>query len=349
MDMDVMENLFDESEDDDKEDYVNFDLQHGKEIGKKADARGSSSRNVLPSDTSEALPSTSGGHVTNKERVRVKVEEALAKVSKDAVDVLDGPLKSLVKTLRKLAYEFNSSMAEQQAGRAERFSQMQVRNESAIGDGAVYLGNVMAFAFRMVPSSGNEYLDIAYGLIVKISKAEEVKGGRIKQRAQTSISWEDEDATYLCRWYDAVIGSDGHAQRICGKKAFTMPINCPSGFNWEVKARDGMVLCPATLEWNEDNNVFLLDVDHEKQATKLALAAVTKDDGSREFEFVGSTQASQRLCKDDIAKGFGDDDDVDVVDDDGLHGAVSSKQPASVKRASRVKRIVDAKIKLRVK
>ncbi|GAX86226.1 hypothetical protein CEUSTIGMA_g13639.t1 [Chlamydomonas eustigma] len=254
--MDVMENLFDESEDDDKEDYVNFDLQHGKEIGKKADARGSSSRNVLPSDTSEALPSTSGGHITNKERVRVKVEEALAK---------------------------------------------------------------------MVPSSGNEYLDIAYGLIVKISKAEEVKGGRIKQRAQTSISWEDEDATYLCRW-----------------KAFTMPINCPSGFNWEVTARDGIVLCPATLEWNEDNNVFLLDVDHEKQATKLALASVTMDDGSREFEFVGSTQqASQRLCKDDIAKGFGDDD--------GLHGAVSSKQPAIVKRASRVKRIVDAKIKLWVK
>jgi hypothetical protein len=40
-------------------------------------------------------------------------------------------------------------MADQQAGRAEQFSQMQVRNDSAVGDRAVGVGDVMTFAFRV--------------------------------------------------------------------------------------------------------------------------------------------------------------------------------------------------------
>jgi hypothetical protein len=48
--------------------------------------------------------------------------------------------------------------------------------------------------------------DISYGLIVKTSKAVPVKGGRRKEKSQTSIAWDDEHATYLCRWFEPVLG-----------------------------------------------------------------------------------------------------------------------------------------------
>jgi hypothetical protein len=98
------------------------------------------------------------------------------------------------------------------------------------------VGDVMAFAFRMVRGK-TEYLDVSYGLIVKISKAVPVKGGR---KIQTSIAWDDEHATYLCRWFRwfvPVLGESGKACEIGGKKAFVMPIHCAYGSNWEVHAK----------------------------------------------------------------------------------------------------------------
>ncbi|GAX81807.1 hypothetical protein CEUSTIGMA_g9235.t1, partial [Chlamydomonas eustigma] len=140
----------------------------------------------------------------------------------------------------------------------------------------------------MVRDDKTEYLDISYGLIVKISKSVPVKGGRRKEKSQTSISWDDQDATYLCRWYEAATTESGCPRKVSSRKAFVMPIHCPYGFNWEVHATDNMVLCPVEMEWNEEEKVFLLNVDSEKQATHLALESVTRDDGSREYDFVGN-------------------------------------------------------------
>jgi hypothetical protein len=162
--------------------------------------------------------------------------------------------------------------------------------------------------------------DISYGLIVKFSKAVPVKGGRRKEKSQTIIAWDDEHATFLCRWFEPVLGESGHAREIGGKKAFVMPIHCAYGFNWEVHAKDGMVLCPVEMVWTEEEKSYLLNADHEKQANELALESVTRHDGSREHQFVGS--APPQPCSDnEVETGMTDDDD-----DDEIRGRESIKQ-----------------------
>ncbi|GAX86650.1 hypothetical protein CEUSTIGMA_g14058.t1 [Chlamydomonas eustigma] len=68
----------------------------------------------------------------------------------------------------------------------------------------VHLEDVMAFAFRMVRSHDSEYLGIHYGKIMKISRTILAKGGRTKLENQTSIHWDDRDATFLCKWFEPV-------------------------------------------------------------------------------------------------------------------------------------------------
>ncbi|GAX76330.1 hypothetical protein CEUSTIGMA_g3776.t1 [Chlamydomonas eustigma] len=120
----------------------------------------------------KALASSSPTRISNAKRVKQKIEGVMSKMLIEAGNVShmidpdislgslvslhyavdipeEGAHKELMKRLRKLAYQVNTSLADQQLGRAERFMQMQVRNDSATGFGTVMLGDVMAFAFRV--------------------------------------------------------------------------------------------------------------------------------------------------------------------------------------------------------
>jgi hypothetical protein len=74
------------------------------------------------------------------------------------------------------------------------------------------------------------------------------------------------------------------------------------------------------MVWTEEEKSYLLNADHEKQANELALESVTRDDGSRQHQFVGS--APPQPCFDnEVETGMTNDDD-----DDGIRGNPSSKQ-----------------------
>ncbi|GAX84874.1 hypothetical protein CEUSTIGMA_g12295.t1 [Chlamydomonas eustigma] len=127
--LDILSNVFDDDSGDDSNPLE--PLERNKDSPMEChDTAAGSSAGTVGTGSSEAEPVIAlkkhlGERITNSERVKVKVAEAMAKISRNAVDVDgDGPFKSLVKTLRQLAYHFNSSMADQQAGRAERFSQI---------------------------------------------------------------------------------------------------------------------------------------------------------------------------------------------------------------------------------
>ncbi|GAX86589.1 hypothetical protein CEUSTIGMA_g13997.t1 [Chlamydomonas eustigma] len=128
----------------------------------------------------------------------------------------------------------------------------------------VHLEDVMAFAFRMVRSDDSEYLGIHYGKIMKISRTIPAKGGRTKLENQTSIHWDDRDATFLCKWFEPVsisptndahdapklvkgktkssqsVGASTSTAQVVPKavephgcQLYTSPITSRYGFNWE--------------------------------------------------------------------------------------------------------------------
>jgi len=130
-----------------------------------------------------------------------------------------------------------------------------------------------------------EYLDVQYGQILKLSKTVPAKGNKTRQKRQVSVHWDDPKAIFFCRWYEPVVDSKGVEQLIDGCKAFTMPISCTSGLNWEIRGKDGMVLCPVLLE--RSNGVFLLNADHQKLAEEQAMAVTTSEDNHSEFNHVG--------------------------------------------------------------
>ncbi|GAX86188.1 hypothetical protein CEUSTIGMA_g13601.t1 [Chlamydomonas eustigma] len=269
----------------------------------------------------KALASSSPTRISNAKRVKQKIEGVMSKMLIEAVDIPEeGAHKELMKRLRKLAYQVNTSLADQQLGRAERFMQMQVRNDSATGFGTVMLGDVMAFAFRMIRANQSEFLDVCYGKIEKISKAVPAKGGRTKLQTQTSIHWDDEDATFLCRWFELAApatvslnatlttqpsvsikekckaslsaraeaaGRSAGSNQSDAEKAYTLPITSPIGYNWEVKAKDGMVLTPVTMVWSPERRVYLLNKRDEELAHELALALNAKDSNGRQHRFIG--------------------------------------------------------------
>ncbi|GAX85868.1 hypothetical protein CEUSTIGMA_g13284.t1 [Chlamydomonas eustigma] len=80
----------------------------------------------------KALASSSSTRISNAKRVKQKIEGVMSKMLIEAVDIPEeGAHKELVKRLRKLAYQVNTSLADQQLGRAERFMQMQSRFKTA--------------------------------------------------------------------------------------------------------------------------------------------------------------------------------------------------------------------------
>ncbi|GAX76651.1 hypothetical protein CEUSTIGMA_g4097.t1 [Chlamydomonas eustigma] len=152
--------------------------------------------------------------------------------------------------------------------------------------------------------------------IEKISKAvRPAKGGRTKLQTRTSIHWDDEDATFLCKWFELAApatvslnatlttqpsvsikekckasssaraeaaGRSAGSNQSDAEKAYTLPITSPIGYNWEVKAKDGMVLTPVTMVWSPERRVYLLNKRDEELAHELALALNAKDSNGRQ-------------------------------------------------------------------
>ncbi|GAX85575.1 hypothetical protein CEUSTIGMA_g12990.t1 [Chlamydomonas eustigma] len=254
-----------------------------------------------------------------------------------AVDIPEeGAHKELMKRLRKLAYQVNTSLADQQLGRAERFMQMQVRNDSATGFGTVMLGDVMAFAFRMIRAHQSEFLDVCYGKIEKILKAVPAKVGRSKLQTQTSIHWDDEDATFLCKWFELAApatvslnatlttqlsvsikerckaspsaraeaaGRSAGSNQSDAEKAYTLPITSPFGYNWEVKAKDGMVLKLVTMAPDKQpySPAYEPESDHEIKA-KERRSNLEKGRKGRSREVQASAERMRKQKKADATE-----------------------------------------------
>lgn len=139
-------------------------------------------------------------------------------------------------------------------------------------------------------SRASTYIDVYYGRVIGIFKERLSRKGMPKLQSQVRMHIEDDDAVFLCKWYDPVMvaapdqqpstskprGNKPTCRRVDGRRAFKYPISCEEGYNWHVKVRDGRVLCPVQMTWDEDAGAFLLDKESEEEAKDTALAATAK-------------------------------------------------------------------------
>lgn len=128
-------------------------------------------------------------------------------------------------------------------------------------------------------------------MVQKLSRSVEAKYGKLKQKNQKSVHWDDRAAIYFCKWFEPVM-SNGADVLIDGCKAFTMPISCKAGFNWQIKGSDGMVLCPVRLSWSDKNKVFLLEREDRRCSEEHAMSVTTSDTGVAQYVRVGPPQSA---------------------------------------------------------
>ncbi|GAX86492.1 hypothetical protein CEUSTIGMA_g13901.t1, partial [Chlamydomonas eustigma] len=146
--------------------------------------------------------------------------------------------------------------------------------------------------------------------------------GRTKLENQTGIHWDDRDATFLCKWFEPVsisptndapdapklvkgktkssqsVGASTSTAQVVPKavkphgcQLNTLPITSPYGFNWEVKAKNDMVLCPVSMQWCTDAKAYVLSKRDQALAEELALELQATGEKGRLLSLGGDSRA----------------------------------------------------------